>query len=92
MPPPNTVVVGPRASLARSRVQVRGKLEGAGGRVEVKLRHRSPAVPATVFEVATGFELVLDEPAFGVAPGQTAVLYDDDAVVGSGVIVGATAA
>ena len=87
----NTVVVGPRSSLARSRVHVRGTLDGASRRVEVKLRHRSAAVPATVVEVPSGFELVLDEPAFGVAPGQTAVLYDDDAVVGSGVIVGASA-
>ncbi len=87
----NTVVVGPRASLARSRVQVRGRLVGVEGRVEVKLRHRSPAVGATVVEAPRGFELVLDEPAYGVAPGQTAVLYERDAVVGSGVIVGATA-
>ena len=40
-----------------------------------------------VTAAAGGFELLLDEPAYGVAPGQTAVLYDDDAVVGSGVIV-----
>ena len=87
----NTVVVGPRSSLARNRVRVRGRLRGAGTRVEVKLRHRSPAVAATVVEAPRGFELVLDEPAYGVATGQTAVLYEDDAVVGSGVIVDATA-
>ena len=40
---------------------------------------------------AGGFELRLDEPAFGVAPGQAAVLYADDAVVGAGVITSATA-
>jgi tRNA-uridine 2-sulfurtransferase len=83
----NTVVVGPRSSLARTRVRVRGRLDGAARRVEAKLRHRSPAVPATVVEAPSGFELVLDEPVFGVAPGQTAVLYERDAVVGSGVIV-----
>ena len=33
----------------------------------------------------------LDEPAYGVAPGQTAALYDDDVVVGSGRILAATA-
>jgi trans-aconitate 2-methyltransferase len=31
-------------------------------------------------------ELELDEPVDAVAPGQVAVLYDDDAVVGAGVI------
>jgi tRNA U34 2-thiouridine synthase MnmA/TrmU len=30
--------------------------------------------------------LHLDEPAYGVAPGQTAVLYEDDAVVGCGLV------
>ncbi|HEX4519963.1 MAG TPA: tRNA 2-thiouridine(34) synthase MnmA [Gaiellaceae bacterium] len=87
----NTVVVGPRASLARRRVAVRGRLDGAACRVEAKLRHRSPAVAATVVESPGGFELLLDEPFYGVAPGQTAVLYDDGAIVGSGVIVSAAA-
>ena len=31
-----------------------------------------------------GFELELDEPAYGVAAGQAAVLYDGDTVVGAG--------
>jgi tRNA-specific 2-thiouridylase len=33
-------------------------------------------------------ELELDEPAYGVAPGQAAVLYDGDVIVGGGVIAG----
>ena len=78
------MVVGPRGSLARTRVSARGRLYTAAGRVEAKLRYRSPAIPATVEPTARGFELRLDEPAYGVAPGQTAVLYDDDAVVGAG--------
>ena len=83
----NAVVVGPRASLARRRVKVRGRVAAGASRVEAKLRHRSPAVAATVLAAPRGFELVLDEPFYGVAPGQTAVLYDDGAVVGSGVIL-----
>jgi tRNA-specific 2-thiouridylase len=59
--------------------------------VEAKLRYRSPAVAATVSATAAGFDLSLDEPAYGVAPGQTAVLYAEDAVVGSGVITSAAA-
>jgi tRNA-specific 2-thiouridylase len=83
----NTVVAGPRASLARRRVEVRGRLDRDARRVEAKLRHRSPAVAATVQRLARGFELVLDEPFYGVAPGQIAVLYENDTVVGSGTIV-----
>jgi tRNA-specific 2-thiouridylase len=33
-----------------------------------------------------GFTLELDEPAYGVARGQAAVLYEGDAVVGCGLI------
>jgi tRNA-specific 2-thiouridylase len=82
----NTVVVGPRAALARTRVSVAGALHEGTSRVEAKLRYRSPAVAATVEPTATGFELRLDAPVFGVAPGQAAVLYDGDVVVGSGVV------
>jgi tRNA-specific 2-thiouridylase len=85
----NTVVVGPRPALARRRVSVRGRLERGTTRAHVKLRHRSPAVPALVVEMESGFELRLDEPAYGVAPGQTAVLYVGETVVGCGVITGA---
>jgi tRNA-specific 2-thiouridylase len=85
----NTVVAGPRASLGRRRVEVTGRLDRDARRVEAKLRHRSPAVAATVRRSEGGFELVLDEPFYGVAPGQTAVLYEGDAVVGSGTIVAA---
>jgi tRNA-specific 2-thiouridylase len=83
----NTVVAGSRASLARTTVRARGRVAPGAHRVEVKLRYRSPAVPATVAPTAAGFDLELDSAAYGVAPGQTAVLYDADAVVGAGVIV-----
>jgi tRNA-specific 2-thiouridylase len=86
----NTVVAGPRRSLARRHVSVRGRLDRAATRVDAKLRHRSPAVPATVVENETGVELHHDEPAVGVAPGQAAVLYAGEAIVGSGVITAAT--
>ena len=56
------------------------------GRVTAKLRYRSPAVSATVAATRSGFDLSLDEPAFGVALGQAAVLYEEDVVVGSGLV------
>jgi tRNA-specific 2-thiouridylase len=90
LPARNAVVVGPRAALARSRVRVRGRLHVPVERGAAKLRYRSPAVGATVLPRARGFELELDEPAYGVAPGQTAVVYDGDTVVGAGVITSAS--
>ncbi len=88
----NTVVVGPRSALARQRVTARGRLFAPVRRVEAKLRYRTPATPATVAPTAGGFQILLEEPVFGVAPGQTAVLYEDDAVVGSGVVSASAAA
>jgi tRNA-uridine 2-sulfurtransferase len=85
----NTVVVGPRAALARTRVSARGRLYANATRVEAKLRYRSPAVGAGVEPTARGFRLALDEPAYGVARGQAAVLYAGDAVVGAGLVTSA---
>jgi tRNA-uridine 2-sulfurtransferase len=82
----NTVRVGRRASLERTRVAAAGRLYAEVDRAEAKLRYRSPAVGAAVAPTAAGFELELDEPAYGVAPGQAAVLYEGDAVVGCGAI------
>ena len=85
-PAANAVVVGPRESLARTTVESRGRLHTGATRVEAKLRYRSAAVAATVEPTPLGFRLHLDEPAYGVAPGQAAVLYDGDFVVGQGTI------
>jgi tRNA-uridine 2-sulfurtransferase len=84
--PTNTVVVGPREALARTSIEATGRLYVSVERAEAKLRYRSEAVPASVAATARGFRIELDEPAYGVAAGQAAVLYEDDAVVGSGLI------
>jgi tRNA-uridine 2-sulfurtransferase len=86
-PARNAVVVGTREALATREVHVRGRLHLPVERAEAKLRYRSPAVPACVVETETGFTLLLEEPAYGVAPGQAAVLYVDEAIVGAGTIV-----
>ena len=54
-------------------------------RCEVKIRYRSPAYPATVEVLADDrFRVRFDEPCHGVAPGQAAVCYQDDRVLGGG--------
>ena len=86
-PATNTVVVGPRESLSRRRVTAAlGRLYVRAERVDAKLRSRSPAVPGTVEPLTRGFRLRLDEPAYGVAPGQAAVLYEGEVVVGAGLV------
>ena len=87
------VVVGPRAALAQARVAL-GELnwlpsrppEPDGMRLTVKLRSAQPPVPAVLYSRADGgtAELVLEVAVEGVAPGQAAVLYDGDRVLGGG--------
>jgi len=86
-PRTNTVVVGPRSALATREVRARGRLHVEVERAEVKLRYRSPAVGGDVVAEDGGFRISLDVPAYGVAAGQAAVLYEEDAVVGAGTIV-----
>jgi tRNA-specific 2-thiouridylase len=84
----NTVVVGSIGALARTTIDVAGDLYVPVARAEAKLRYRSEAVPARIREQDGGFRLELDRPAYGVAAGQAAVLYEDDVVVGAGLIEG----
>jgi len=96
------VIVGPKAALARDRVILRGlnwlpdeALAPAGRRVEVKLRSASAAAAATLYPRAGlggeggGAEVVLDDPQFGISPGQAAVCYEGERVLGGGWIVAA---
>lgn len=87
----NSVTVGPREELEADRVSIgQAVLHRDGARVDrVRLRYRSPAVPAKVSAAAGRHDLLeveLAEPFEGVAPGQAAVLMDGDTVVGHGTI------
>jgi len=86
----NTLVVGPRSALRARHVAARGRLYRPVAAAEVKLRYRSAPVGASVTTTSDGFALDLHEPVEAVAPGQVAVLYDADAVVGAGIIESAT--
>jgi tRNA-specific 2-thiouridylase len=87
----NRIVVGDRDELATRRVRVRdAELRRDGARVDrVKLRYRSRPIDCTV-DGATGHHdelwLELGEPAYGVAPGQTACLMAGETIVGHATI------
>ena len=52
-----------------------------------QVRYRSSAVPVTVIPLAGNrMKLVFDEPQFSITPGQAAVLYDGDILLGGGII------
>ncbi len=92
-PETRRVVVGPRAALAETRIRL-GELNwllteappAGGRRLAVKLRSAQPPVPAMLLPgTAPGeAQLVLDAPFAGVAPGQAAVFYDGERVLGGG--------
>lgn len=57
-------------------------------RVQAKTRYRHAAQPATLFPAAEGrVRVVFDEAQRAITPGQAAVFYDGELVVGGGTIV-----
>ena len=91
-PSSGRVVVGPREALGCRTLRVSDLRWTAGPRPDawplrcaVQIRHHAAAAPAWVTAPdARGCAVELDEPAMGVAPGQAAVFYDGDRVVGGG--------
>ena len=87
------VFVGPRSLLGRRDIHVsdtrwlqpRHRL-ASPFRCEVQIRHHSRSHPATVAVPGDGdqAQVTLDVPAEAVAPGQAAVFYRDDEVLGGG--------
>ena len=55
---------------------------------KVKTRYRQPEQPATVEQLGDDLlKITFEEPQRAVTPGQAAVLYDDDMVLGGGTIL-----
>jgi tRNA-specific 2-thiouridylase len=84
------VVVGTRDDLARWTFRA-GRanwlIDGPQKpfRCGVQIRYNSTETPATVTPLADDrFEVSFDEPRHGLAPGQAAVCYDGDRVLGGG--------
>jgi tRNA-uridine 2-sulfurtransferase len=85
------VTVGPRSRLAVSELTVRGLHDydlGDGRGLAVQLRYRSPAVGVAELRALDGDRAVvrLAEPFEAAAPGQAAVFYRRDVVVGGATI------
>ncbi len=57
-------------------------------RVTAKLRYRHKAAPAKIMPLEDGkIKIIFDEPQRAPSPGQAAVFYDGDLVIGGGTII-----
>ncbi|MFB2767933.1 tRNA 2-thiouridine(34) synthase MnmA [Pelatocladus sp. BLCC-F211] len=89
----NKVIVGDRTKATQpectvNRVNWVSIAEPASPiRAEVQVRYRSHPVPVTVIPLENSrVRIVFDEPQFSITPGQAAVWYEGDKVLGGGII------
>ena len=90
-PETNTVVVGPRARAMSRGCTVSdlywqaGRPPRPGAPLTVRLRYQHPGVAARLeLDDSTEARIAFAEPQFAVTPGQAAVFYENDVVLGGG--------
>ena len=93
----NRVVVGPEEALYRDRVwtsrvnYTSGSPPEGPTRVAVKIRYKASEAPAVLYPQDDGAMVCFDEPQRALTPGQAAVFYQGDVLMGGGIIEGDTA-
>ncbi len=85
----NRITVGPKKELQRADctvAQVNWCLDTADStRADVQIRYRHHGVPATITKLDDSrARIEFEEPQISIAPGQSAVFYQDDCVIGGG--------
>lgn len=90
----NRLIVGVKAELGQRALRVgqmnwiQGEPPGKTFRAEIKIRYRAVPVWGVVrWEEAQKVQVTLDEEVMDITPGQVAVIYDGDEVLGGGIIL-----
>ncbi len=90
-PATRTIVVGPREALERTTFEASqvnwtsGEAPAAPIRAGVQIRHRHAAAPATIEVLAPDrVRVTCDLPQSAITPGQAAVFFDGEEVLGGG--------
>ncbi len=91
-PETNTVVLGDEEDLNRQEMGV-GRLNWLkyngiedGMEAITKIRYKDRGTPAALYNHEKGIRVVFYDQVKGVAPGQSAVFYEDNDVIGGGII------
>lgn len=91
-PVTNTLYVGEDEDTSSTEVEVRGVVWSVGTppagplRASVQIRSRHAAAASVVTPTSQGAHVRFDVPQRAVAPGQAAVFYEEDRVIGGGTL------
>ncbi|MBD3823970.1 MAG: tRNA 2-thiouridine(34) synthase MnmA [Epsilonproteobacteria bacterium] len=83
----NEIVVGTKDDLACEKLKLNNMnmfIDDDEFEAEVKVRYRTKAVKCSVKRNGNGADVVLYESVYGVAPGQAAVFYQNNKLIGGG--------
>ena len=92
-PETNRVYLGKKEDLLGTVVRIRNyngvKYDQIpeDGSYYAKIRYKDPGTPCEINRTDAYVEIIFHEPVSGIAPGQSAVIYEGDDVVGGGFIM-----
>jgi tRNA-uridine 2-sulfurtransferase len=93
VPVENRIVLGPKSVIMNSRFTTSGSLFHIGWKIGeekillVQIRHSAPAVQAKIIRTGENeTEISLEKRVFAPTKGQSAVFFDNEKVVGGGII------